>query len=660
MTQCYSFRAALGLCLFVCLCTGVRAQTVIESMNFDGTMPEMSVATDVPFFDNNSDGFFGVLDNNSNPNDGAPTDTGDGGSTNPTASINASFLAGDYLYVRDLQDTGDSNGNDQNNGTDGFATVTFGPVDISGQTEVTFSFDYQIIGFETSDKALYELIIDGVRQGVVDLRANLSSGQNVEGSVSECILDGSTTVTLELMIKQNVESDQAAFDNFVVTAGTGCSPECGVTLDGSSLALSCDAFTAGNNDAVSGSLNYIGIDANITDVSIDNNATITADSDDPATEEGGSQSSAKEIRFTGLEEGQTYTVSLTGGSCTADANASFQFTVPTDLCQPVGDIVINEFLPRLELGGVGLNEFIEIYNRGTTDIDVSGYTIEEGSGAQNTIPDGTILGPGDGLTFGDTDDMSTGCFFVPVFGLSLNDSGDVIILRDDAGAILHQVSYSGTRTRGVSLALSPDGNVDGGFMEHTDVSSTGEMSSLCFENIDNSVALPVELISFTAAPTGKAVALHWTTANEIGNSHFDVQRSADEGRSWETIGAVAASDARSSAATYNYTDQQPVSGRSLYRLRQVDLDGTATLFDPVAVTFTPAELTVYPNPVTELLSVNIPADVTRLQLLGADGRVLQQLLPNLTQLNVTELAAGVYLLRAESAAGTMTTRFVKR
>lgn len=640
------------LCYF--LCTSVRAQTVIATMDFDGTTPEITVSPDVPFFDDGADGFFGIYDANNDNTDGTPADTGDG-NNNGYPEITSSAMTGDYLLVEDLDNT---DGNDTGTpvaGTTGVATVTFGPIDITGQTGVAFTFDYQVVGFANTEKAAYELFVDGVGQGEVNLREGLSGGASITGSVSECVLDGSASISLELRIKQNGD-DQAAFDNFVVTANSGCTPICGVSIAANQLSLVCDAFTEGGNDAVSGSVNYLGIEPGVS-VSIDGGATITGDSDDPATMAGGTQNNAREIRFTGLTEGGTYTITIAGGNCSEGREPTFTFTVPASLCQPIGDIVINEFLARLTSGSPG--EFVEIYNRGTETVDVSGYTIEDGSGARNVVPAGTMLGPDEGLVFGDAPTSNGGCILLVVFGLSLNDDGDVIILRNASQSIVHQVAYDGSDlTPGVSRALSPDGNIEGGYQNHTDVSAVGNPYSPCSENIDNTIALPVELLHFSAQKRDKSTALSWSTAREENNDYFLVDRSLD-GNEWVEIGKVKAGD--QSANDYELNDLSPANGVNYYRLRQLDLDGTMTVHGVVSVLFSTAGFSLYPNPATtEIRFTTAPAPDTRISLLSADGRLLREIPAANGGALIGDLSPGLYLLRVEQNDGVATLRFIKQ
>ncbi|MEL7163260.1 MAG: lamin tail domain-containing protein, partial [Bacteroidota bacterium] len=362
----YPYSRGSLLVLLTLLFTCVRAQTTIAVMDFDGNGPEMAVATDVPFFDlPGTDGFFGIHDANGDDTDGTPMDTGMG-NAGAIADLTGGAQTGDFLFVNDLNNV--PPGEDDNVGTADFATVTFGPVDISGQTEVQFLFDYTIIGFETVDEVFYRLVVDGAELPEVNLREGLASGEDAIGSVADCIASNASTVSLRLRIKQNSSNDQAAFDNFRVLAGTGCTPSCGVNLVESSLTLLCDDLTSGA-DPVRGSVNYLGLDPAVTVAITGGSAIIAADSDNPATDEGGTQGNAKSIRFENLVEGLSYTLTVTGGAC----NLSIDIDPPADLCLPVGDLVINEFLASRN-GGVG--EFIEIYNRGTTPINITGFTVE--------------------------------------------------------------------------------------------------------------------------------------------------------------------------------------------------------------------------------------------------------------------------------------------
>jgi len=179
------------LAIFMSISAQSMSQAVIAQQDFDGGTPDWSYASDVPFFDNGSDGFFGV-------------------SANWNPPLEYSGLAGNILFENDLDDEGD-------NGTTGFANVTFADVDVTGYTAVTVGFDYDIEGYNANnDEVLYEIFLDGVGQGQVTLQDGENEGDDAEGTVSEAIPSGTTMVGLVVSIRNNGTSGYSGFDNFSV------------------------------------------------------------------------------------------------------------------------------------------------------------------------------------------------------------------------------------------------------------------------------------------------------------------------------------------------------------------------------------------------------------------------------------------------------------
>lgn len=96
---------------------------------------------------------------------------------------------------------------------------------------------------------------------------------------------------------------------------------------------------------------------------------------------------------------------------------------------------------------------------------------------------------------------------------------------------------------------------------------------------DNS-PLPVQLSSFTVRPIDGTVRLTWTTISEIDNYGFCVERgnSPDELTDAKD-GFVPGHNTTLEAHEYTWTDTAPVS---YYRLRQIDLNGSAHFSDVVS------------------------------------------------------------------------------
>ena len=97
-------------------------------------------------------------------------------------------------------------------------------------------------------------------------------------------------------------------------------------------------------------------------------------------------------------------------------------------------------------------------------------------------------------------------------------------------------------------------------------------------------ALPIELLSFSATAGEDAVALAWSTAVEINNNYFTIERSRD-GSNWEIITYVQGAGNANRVINYLWNDENPIEGISYYRLKQTDFDGQYEYFAPVAVEF---------------------------------------------------------------------------
>lgn len=156
------------------------------------------------------------------------------------------------------------------------------------------------------------------------------------------------------------------------------------------------------------------------------------------------------------------------------------------------------------------------------------------------------------------------------------------------------------------------------------MSRSGLTSFSPFAVVDGNNVLPVELVRFTAVPTSAGNRLAWTTAQELNNDYFEVQRSLTAAFDVVTVLAKVAGHGTSAHVhDYAYLDAPaPATAVVYYRLRQVDLDGSAHLSGVVAVTRAKSlgELALYPNPATEQLTVELPAGATTLEVFDALGR----------------------------------------
>jgi hypothetical protein len=85
--------------------------------------------------------------------------------------------------------------------------------------------------------------------------------------------------------------------------------------------------------------------------------------------------------------------------------------------------------------------------------------------------------------------------------------------------------------------------------------------------------LPVELSSFTVTAGVKSANLSWTTATEVNNYGFEVERTASGRTQWQKIGFVEGAGTTNAPRAYSYSDRDISVGTWSYRLKQIDRDG---------------------------------------------------------------------------------------
>ncbi|HYE95754.1 MAG TPA: T9SS type A sorting domain-containing protein [Rubricoccaceae bacterium] len=111
-------------------------------------------------------------------------------------------------------------------------------------------------------------------------------------------------------------------------------------------------------------------------------------------------------------------------------------------------------------------------------------------------------------------------------------------------------------------------------------------------------AVPVEMLYFEGAASGRDALLSWGTASETNNAGFEVLTRRDG--AWAALGFVEGHGTTTEAQAYTFRAVDLDPGTHAFRLRQVDYDGASEFSDAVEVTIgVPGShlLTqAYPNP----------------------------------------------------------------
>ncbi len=183
--------------------------------------------------------------------------------------------------------------------------------------------------------------------------------------------------------------------------------------------------------------------------------------------------------------------------------------------------------------------------------------------------------------------------------------------------------------------------------------------------------LPVELSVFTAQQIGGKVILNWSTVTETNNRGFEIQRKSSD--DWMTIGFVKGNGTTASQQSYSYEDsyQNMNSGAVTYRLKQIDMDGTASYSKSVEVSINslPASYALnqnYPNPFnpSTKISFTLPVkSIVEIKVFDVTGKEINIITSknyeggsHSVDFNASGLASGMYIYKI-SAAGIDGTRF---
>ena len=178
--------------------------------------------------------------------------------------------------------------------------------------------------------------------------------------------------------------------------------------------------------------------------------------------------------------------------------------------------------------------------------------------------------------------------------------------------------------------------------------------------------LPVELASFSASVSDNNVELNWETSTETNNRGFEVERKL-KNQDWATIGFVSGNGTSSEQNAYRFMDDsmnRNYQGRVLYRLKQIDFDGTYEYSNQVAADFDfiPDQVTLaqnYPNPfnpaTTIKYSIPVESNVT-LSVFNSLGERVSELVNSVqtsgnyqVTWNAKDFASGIYFYRLEVA-----------
>lgn len=187
--------------------------------------------------------------------------------------------------------------------------------------------------------------------------------------------------------------------------------------------------------------------------------------------------------------------------------------------------------------------------------------------------------------------------------------------------------------------------------------------------------LPIELLYFTAKPSGNKVELLWSTAAEKDNDYFTVERSMD-GRNFRTL--LTQQGAGNSRVTLKYSDwdNEPIGTLIYYRLKQTDFDGKYSYSSIISVRMEKSNAkqalsieSVGPNPFKDNFRMQFYSEDAKeadLMMMNLSGQIVHQEKINCNQgINQytfndnSGLSPGTYILTILTADSKVTQKVIK-
>ena len=150
---------------------------------------------------------------------------------------------------------------------------------------------------------------------------------------------------------------------------------------------------------------------------------------------------------------------------------------------------------------------------------------------------------------------------------------------------------------------------------------TGSYGSYRFQLvIRQNPALGIHLLSFTATKETDGAQIVWKTENEENYTNFTVEKSTDNGATYNEIDGFTSS----ALGTYSFLDKNPFpvtkgTVNDKYRLKIEDLNGTVSYSESVTLTYSSSSnkavnnnIQIYPNPASSFINLTIGSNTLSL------------------------------------------------
>lgn len=193
------------------------------------------------------------------------------------------------------------------------------------------------------------------------------------------------------------------------------------------------------------------------------------------------------------------------------------------------------------------------------------------------------------------------------------------------------------------------------------------ISSFSPFTIFTSATLPVSLTEFKAKAVSNKAVLTWSTASEINNSGFEIEKSLD-GTDFSKIDFVKGSGNSNILLSYISIDDN-FTQTAFYRLKQIDFDGKIEYSRIVQLEKSKTgTIKIYPNPIVNNATLNIEVvtdnkEAVNVTLVDISGRIIFQnkfdATSNLINIPTQDLARGLYFVKVQNGLNVNIQKIIK-
>ena len=162
--------------------------------------------------------------------------------------------------------------------------------------------------------------------------------------------------------------------------------------------------------------------------------------------------------------------------------------------------------------------------------------------------------------------------------------------------------------------------------------------------------LPIELISFDASlsDSKNSTNLSWTTASELDNDFFTIERSSDL-ENWDVITMVNGAGFSVETISYTTKDNNLLNGINYYRLKQTDYNGFYTYSEIRAIKNNTNNITVSTTNDNSILIQNLTGLNNSISLYNSFGQLVNQFSGQLdSDIIFSNLQSGIYFIQIDN------------